>query len=175
MRIEDILPEGIEIEVRLDPDDPAFRELGLKGPVTGSFHIKKMGPQILVRGNVQALVALKCARCLADFDAPISEEVNIEMRPAMEMERFGHDIELGADDLDVEFFRGDVLDLGHLVAEQIALALPMKPLCREDCSGICSRCGADRALGPCQCEPPMEDSRWEALSELRDRLKKKRD
>lgn len=173
VHLEDILPEGIELEFSLDPDDPAVRELDIKGPVSGSFKIRKMGQQVLVRGDVSGEVRLTCARCLKEFDAGVREGVDIELRPVLDLEKGSQEKELASDDLDVEFFRGDALDVGHLAAEQISLAIPMKPLCRDDCAGICPVCGKDRASGKCDCEPDT-DPRWSALKELKDQIKQKK-
>jgi uncharacterized protein len=172
VHLEDILPEGIEIEVCVDPDDPAVRELNVNGPVVGSFEIRKMGQQILVRGSVRGEVLLTCARCLRNFTAKIREGVDIELRPVLDLERSEQERELGSDDLDVEFFRGDVLNVGHLVAEQIPLCIPMKPLCQDDCGGICPECGADRTLGTCVCEPDT-DPRWSVLKDLKHQMNRK--
>lgn len=166
IHLEDILQEGIEIELNLDPDDPAVQEMNIRGAVTGSLQIRKTGQQVLVLGNVDGKVKLTCARCLKDFIAEIQEKVDIELRPVLDLDRAARERELGSDDLDVEFFRGDALDVGHLAAEQISLAIPMKPLCREDCGGICPDCGADRTLGTCVCEPDT-DPRWNALKDLK--------
>lgn len=166
IHLEDILQEGIEIELNLDPDDPAVQEMNIRGAVTGSLQIRKTGQQVLVLGNVGGKVQLTCARCLKDFIAEIQEKVDIELRPVLDLDRAARERELGSDDLDVEFFRGDALDVGHLAAEQISLAIPMKPLCREDCGGICPDCGADRTLGTCGCEPDT-DPRWNALKDLK--------
>jgi uncharacterized protein len=172
VHFEDILPEGIEIEVCLESDDPAARELNIKGPVTGSFEIKKTGQQFLVRGSVSGDVQLTCARCLTDFTVGVREGVDVELRPAIDLERAAQESELGSEDLNVEFFRGDALDISHLMAEQVSLCIPMKPLCRDDCSGICPECGVNRTLGACGCEPET-DLRWSALKELKDRMNKK--
>jgi uncharacterized protein len=81
-------------------------------------------------------------------------------------------MELGPDDLNVEHFRGDRLDISHIIAEQISLALPMKPLCRADCSGFCPDCGASGS--ECQCKPQAVDLRFSALQELKERMEKKK-
>jgi len=173
--LDDIPPEGIKVDVCLDPDDPAVRELDIKGPITGSFRIQKIGRQLLVRGHVAGEVMLRCARCLEDFDLQVREEVNIELRPIFDLERSGQEMELSTDDLDVEFFRGDILEVGHIAAEQIALAIPMKPLCREDCAGICSECGSRRSEGVCKCSPVEPDGRWSDLLRLKEKMKKTED
>ena len=173
VHLEDILPEGIEVELELDPDDPAVRDLSPKGPVKGSLTIRKTGHQVLVGGNVSGEVQLNCARCLKDFTARINEDVNVELRPILDLEKAAQERELGSDDLDVEFFRGDALDVGHLAAEQISLAIPMKPLCKADCGGLCPDCGADRTMGACGCEP-APDPRWSALKDLKLQMKTKK-
>ena len=171
--LEDILPEGIEVEVCLDPDDPAVRELSVKGPVKGTLQINRLGEHVLVRGSVSGEVELTCARCLRDFSSRIEEEVDVELRPVLDLQGAAQERELGSDDLDVEFFSGDALDIGHLAAEQISLCIPMKPLCREDCGGICPDCGIDRTSGTCECKPDT-DPRWSALKDLKDRMKQNR-
>jgi uncharacterized protein len=173
IHLEDILPEGIKVELELDPDDPAVRNLNIRGPVKGILKISKTGHQVLVQGQVNGEVRLTCARCLKDFTVVMDEKVDIELRPVFDLDRTAQERELGSDDLDVEFFRGDALDAGHLAAEQISLAIPMKPLCKNDCSGICPECGADRALGKCECEPDT-DPRWSALKDLKLRIDNKK-
>jgi len=172
LHLEDILPEGIDIEVRLDPDDPAVREMDIKGPVTGSFHIRKTGSQVLIKGSVSGEVALACARCLSDIVLEVDETVDLRLRSIRDLEKETPEMELGPDDLNVEHFRGDRLDISHIIAEQISLALPMKPLCRADCSGFCPECGASGS--ECQCQPQAVDLRFSALQELKERMEKKK-
>jgi uncharacterized protein len=62
---------------------------------------------------------------------------------------------------------GDHLDLEPLAREAVVLSLPLVPLCRPDCAGLCPTCGADRNAGPCACPPPDGDPRWSALDALR--------
>jgi len=173
VHLEDIHPEGIEIEVCLDPDDPAARGLNIMGPVTGSLKISKTGHQVLVRGRVEGEVQLTCARCLKDYNLGIEEEVDIELRPVFDLDRAAQERELGSDDMNVGFFRGDALDVVHLAAEQISLVIPMKPLCQDDCSGICPKCGAERASGTCVCVPDT-DPRWSALKDLKLKIDNKK-
>ena len=173
IHLEDIPSEGIEVELNLDPDDAAVRDMNIRGPVTGSLQINKTGHQVLVNGQVSAEVMLTCARCLDDFTARIDEEVDIELRPVFDLDRTAQERELGSDDMDVEFFRGEALDAAHLAVEQISLAIPMKPLCQDDCGGICPDCGKDRTLGECSCEPDT-DPRWSALKDLKLKINDKK-
>ena len=71
----------------------------------------------------------------------------------------------------VGYYEGDRLDLGEVIREQVLLGLPLKPLCREDCQGLCPRCGKNRNAGPCGCTPEEEagDARLEPLRKLFDK------
>ena len=64
----------------------------------------------------------------------------------------GDSEELSASDLDLDFYSGDVLDLGAIILQQIILMEPLKPLCTEDCKGLCPRCGAVLNLEACTCK-----------------------
>jgi uncharacterized metal-binding protein YceD (DUF177 family) len=78
-----------------------------------------------------------------------------------------HQHELAPDELEVEPLVQGGADLRGVIAEQIHLNLPLKPLCRDDCPGICPHCGRPGAGGPCGCAPAAGDSRWEALRKLK--------
>ncbi len=80
-------------------------------------------------------------------------------------------VELGADDLDVDFYVDDQLDLNRVVETETTLALPMKPLCREDCRGLCPACGGNRNLVACACAGRAPDPRLAALRDLATRLR----
>ena len=75
--------------------------------------------------------------------------------------------EIEEDDLTTAFYENDEIDLGQLMREQFYLALPMKPLCSEDCQGLCPVCGTNLNRGHVQLQPAWEDPRLAALRELR--------
>ncbi len=74
------------------------------------------------------------------------------------------------DDLEAGWFRGVEVDLGALFVEVVAVALPVKPLCREDCAGLCPQCGSDLAAGHCSCSEVRSNSPFAALAAIRDGL-----
>jgi uncharacterized protein len=105
---------------------------------------------------------LECSRCLAAYPFASDEAfalVLYKRTPGSPDVR-----ELARDDLDVAFYEGEEMDVTPLAEERVQMSLPMKPLCREDCRGLCSRCGADRNLGPCGCATDEVDPRWAALA-----------
>ena len=166
LRLEDIPPEGLSVEFQLDPQDPALEAFEVDRPLSAQFGIKRVGPQVLVSGTVRCTIHMTCSRCLEDYPQQIDERVSIELRPFSFLgDR--EEIELSTDDLDVEFFKGDSLDLAHLLAEQLSLALPMKPLCSAECGGLCPICGQDRKSELCSCGEEDTDPRWDALRSLK--------
>ncbi len=78
----------------------------------------------------------------------------------------GDEQEVEEEDLDTSYYRDDQIDLNELLREQFYLALPMKPLCREDCRGLCPQCGTNLNTGTCTCATEWEDPRLAALKGL---------
>ena len=125
------------------------------------------GRDVLVRGRLSATVPQVCSRCLESFPAAVHPNVDVRLvpRPAT-----GDSVELGEDDLDVDFYSNDVLDLAALIETETTLALPMKPLCRAECRGLCPTCGANRNLASCDCPSRTADPRLAVLGRLAVRL-----
>ena len=129
--------------------------------------IQRTDPGFLLRARLSYSQRLVCDRCLAENETPVSVELDL----LVEQESSGADEderELDEDDLSILRVEGDVLDTEDLVVEQLQLNIPMKPLCRPDCQGLCASCGKDLNEGPCGCTPPT-DPRWAALGALRGR------
>lgn len=169
--LDDIPPGGLELKVELGPEAPALAAYKAARPVEGVFTIRRTGSQVLVRGVINGSLRQECSRCLKNYHQDVDEEFSFELRP-LSLLGDGEELELTGDDLDVEFFRGDALDLDHLLTEQLSLSLPMKPLCSEDCPGICSNCGKEGKTGSCACDETAVDPRWQALEAMKDRYGK---
>jgi len=75
--------------------------------------------------------------------------------------------EIQEDDLTTAFYENAEIDLGQLMREQFYLSLPMKPLCRDDCKGLCATCGTNWNTDACDCKHEWDDPRLDALRELR--------
>jgi uncharacterized protein len=109
---------------------------------------------------------LACSRCLEPFSLPIDSAFDLRYLPVDAAAGSEHDREVGEDDLDASVYRDDQIDLDELLREQFYLALPMKPLCRDDCAGLCPQCGTNRNTGTCSCTPQWEDPRLAPLKRL---------
>lgn len=143
--------------------------------VLGDVHfdgtVRKDDPRFILSGRLQARLQMACGKCLEPFTLPIDTQVDLTYvpHPAVAAES---EVELSQDDLTTAFYRDQTLDLGEMVREQFYLALPMRPLCREDCKGLCPQCGTNLNQGTCACDVRWEDPR---LASLRTLLKKKTD
>jgi uncharacterized protein len=121
------------------------------------------GAEVFVRGRLAATVPLTCSRCVETFAGRLEADVDMRLVPRPT----GADsVELGADDLDVDFYDDDQIDLARVVEDAAMLALPMKPLCRPDCRGLCAACGANRNVVACTCAQRPPDPRLAALRDL---------
>ncbi|MDI9571335.1 MAG: DUF177 domain-containing protein [Pseudomonadota bacterium] len=130
-----------------------------------SCNIKKVDKTIFLRGAVETTVHTACSRCLETASLPVNATFRYTLVPtAMEGRE---EIELTAEDLEYGFYEGETVDCDPLIYEQIVLQIPMKALCREDCRGLCPRCGANLNLSPCSCPDREVDARLAVLKQLK--------
>ena len=145
-------------------DDDLFR---LVSPVTLSFDADRREPgRFRVAGRVTGEVELECSRCLEPFRMPLASDFDLRYVPRTENIGEG-EREVEEDDLTTAFYDDEQIDLAHLVMEQFHLALPMKPLCKDDCKGLCPECGTNLNAGACDCNRTWEDPRLAALKALK--------
>jgi uncharacterized protein len=160
-RIERVIPP----DVLLAAEDEAYR---VTSPVQLAFDIQKDGQQFHLVGGVKASLELACGRCLEDFRFPVDEPFDVLYLPHAENAGEG-EVEVEDDDLTTAYYRDDQIDLAQLVREQFYLAVPMKPLCREACKGLCAQCGTNLNSGSCDCRSEWTDARFEGLKSLFDK------
>lgn len=138
----------------------AFSENGW-GLRTVSLQLVKKGSAVEVSGLFEGEVPLTCGRCLEPFPFRVAPELAVRLLPKPSVRE--EELELKGDDLEVDFYDGDVLDVAALLRAETLLALPMKPLCREECRGLCPVCGGNRNQVPCACEIRSADPRLAVL------------
>jgi len=124
---------------------------------------------IRLRGKLETSLEVSCARCLDSVVLPVKRVFDLLYRPLGTDS--GH-AELSVTDAEAEigYYRGDGLLLEDTLREQVLLDVPLKTVCREDCKGLCSRCGKNLNEGACSCADELEDPRWSALKEIRTKL-----
>ena len=128
--------------------------------------IRKVEEEITVEARLKAEVEMPCSRCLKEHRQQIDEAFEVIYLPEPEEQENIDELELGETDLNVEYYTGDIIDLTELAREQLLLVLPIKPLCKEDCAGLCPSCGLDLNEGTCSCPKEVFDPRFSVLRKL---------
>lgn len=121
---------------------------------------------IRVRGKLEGRIQGECGRCLTTFERSADQPFDLFFYP-IEMIARSEEVAVSGDDLDYGFYEDGGLLLSDVVGEQMQLWLPMRPLCQDECRGICPDCGANRNENECSCAENREDPRWEALQKLK--------
>ena len=132
-------------------------------PVSGDLRAESVIEGILVTGSVSGTTLVQCARCLREFDSQVAVDLcELFVGP-------GHEVRDSEAD-DTYRVAGSEIKLEPMLRDAITLALPLHPLCRADCKGLCAQCGADLNEGECSCSEDETDPRWAPLEKLRARL-----
>jgi len=135
-------------------------------PVSLAFDIFKDNEQFRLVGDMRTTLELPCSRCLESFTLPVDQSFDLRYQPHARNTGEGERA-IEEDDLTTAFYEHDEIDLGQLMREQFYLTLPMKPLCREDCRGLCPNCGTNWNRETCDCKQGWEDPRLAALNKLK--------
>lgn len=151
IRAADLGPEGLHVEapLRIGPlrsdagEAIPVREVLVRGRVVRTQRGLHFG------GTLAAKATVSCARCLAPFELTVDRELDLHyaFKPPRDRE-----LQIPDDEMDLGFLEADDgLDLAWMAAEQIYLEIPMKPLCKPACRGLCACCGADLNREGCRC------------------------
>jgi len=154
-------------------EDEVDDELGAN-PVAGEVKLTLADRRILAQGRLTISLTLQCGRCLKPFICSIPLEIEEEYYPVVDIhtgEKLPPPDESGSFTIDEHH----ILDLTEAVRQYRVMASPMKPLCKEECAGICPACGKDLNEGPCDCPTGTIDPRWAELLNLKRKNAPRRD
>jgi uncharacterized protein len=134
----------------------------------------RVGEDLLLEGRLGGRVVLECSRCAKRYPERLRDEFRLMLEPAKGREPTDPEGVRGladrgvclGEDLEVGWYRGPMIRLDDFFGEVIALTMPLQPLCREDCPGICSHCGVDLAETQCGCVDEQIDSPFAVLAKL---------
>ena len=138
---------------------------GAGSMVQGDLRLMRTDRGILAKGTLHTEVEATCSRCLSPFSCPLALNIEEEYFPTVDLvsgTRLAVPDEPGCFTIDEHH----TLDLTEAISQYAILAMPMKPLCGEDCAGLCPNCGHNLNHGPCDCLPQGMDPRWSELSKL---------
>ena len=137
----------------------------LAGKIKGAMRLMRTDRGILVRAELDTRVRAECSRCLAPFTEPVSFAIDEVFYPSIDIVHGGK-LDRPEDDGAFTIDRRHILDLGEPTRQYALLSLPMKPLCAQACSGLCSTCGVNLNDETCGCPQGAVDPRWATLEAL---------
>jgi uncharacterized protein len=159
VKVEAIPAGGLDIDFLLEPsrlkEIAQERTLGFvpSGPLSIEGHLSKSGQDLLFRGRIRGMIRLECARCLESFlksiDLPVGSEWRMVSTPSRTS---GMEEGLRLEELETGLVKEGVLDLTDRILDEVILTIPIRPLCRETCLGLCPVCGENRNINPCDCQ-----------------------
>ena len=178
--LQDLLQDSIEFSEVYGPAAIAYGdEVVPTGPlaVNGRADLveEHHGPHqivsdIRVRAHYQGSFELPCARCIEPVSQPLEGDFDLLYRPAG-LPHLEEDDSISTAETEIGYYQGDGLDLEDVLREQVLLTLPARVLCQADCKGLCPHCGQNLNTAQCNCQAAAADPRWNALGDLRNRIK----
>ncbi len=141
-------PGAASVDVESQPRELDLPETQWPGPVRGQLRVERSGERVTVHGTVSATARLECARCVEPFDVDVEAPLDV-FADRSGAGRHPEDEEALERDHYMTFHDGRNLDLRDEAREALLLEIPITPWCREDCRGLCPRCGANLNQGPC--------------------------
>jgi uncharacterized protein len=174
--VEEIGSKGLELEHTYTLDElPVLAQLLEDGsiedisPVVSHVSLHKIAQMIEVSGTAEVTVRMHCSRCLVEqpYDLKIDfHHCYVEELPQV-VDEGGDEVELSAEEMGLELFDGENIDLSDEIQQQIVLALPAQPLCSRECKGLCSSCGVNLNTGTCTCNNNNISMHFAALRDFK--------
>lgn len=142
-------------------------ELAFSGPLAFSLHLERLGNVIAIEGALRGEATMNCGRCLNDYPQALESNFTLKAVPATDAPpRHEKETELLSEDIDAVTYAGNTLDLREILQEQVILALPLAPVCRANCRGLCSNCGHDLNHSLCGCDTKPGHPAFAGLKDL---------
>jgi uncharacterized protein len=123
-----------------------------------------------VQGSLRTGIRLPCSRCLKHFDSPLASDFELTYTkeiPGLMDVVDEEEIEIRVEDVGMLYFKGEEINLQQGIQEQVVLAFPLQPLCDENCSGLCPKCGSDLNRGDCGCKREPVSNKFAVLKNLK--------
>ncbi len=165
IQLEKILSEGLHIsyEVTLPEWDLTEKDFVLLNPIQIQLDAHKHGQgEVYLTGELSTTIQSECVRCLKVIACPVYSDFHFEYAPQPEASSGGEDV-LSEEMLDLNFYVGAQINIDEEMKGQFFLSVPLNPLCRLDCRGLCPHCGEDLNETACQCHAELSDPRWAIL------------
>ncbi len=168
VRVSDIKENGIHIETLANPEwlviVPELIDGDKNTRLTSKFDINiqlnKVLRDVQVSGSVGFSIEAPCSRCLKRVKLDLKPEFNFVLTP-------NKGIDEEDENINQETYSGDEVDISNYIREQVAMSLPFKTVCKDDCKGLCPDCGINLNNEQCECESEWIDPRLSVLKNLK--------
>ncbi len=162
-------------------DSPQEFEYEILAPFRFEIDVYKTAADVILEGTVTGELEAQCGRCLARYRHALREEFRLVAEDAAGrtppdpegVASLSRDGLCLTDEIESGWYQGSVIQLDGLFGEVLAGAIPLHPICREDCQGLCPQCGISWNDGSCDCTPPEEPSQKQSpfavLAKLKER------
>ena len=155
------------LDRRIAPDQmPAEEDYRVLAPVVLEATANRSRVKVGIAGQATTTLELSCSRCLEGFPVPVVATFDLTYLPSDAAPAGGGEVEVADEDINTAYYQHGQIDLAELIHEQLYLVLPMKPLCKDTCQGLCPICGANRNTTACTCEATWTDPRLAGLKAL---------
>lgn len=168
--------KSVPVSIAVEPVDLGGQAVQFDRPFEGRTEIWNAGDRLLVKADLTGQAVLQCSRCLSPFSMPLHVKFEEEFvegtpddEPTNDADDEDEDLEGDESGRTVSYYTGDEIDLSEPLREYALLEVPMKPLCDEDCQGLCPTCGTNLNEGSCRCgeeSPAVVDPRLAKLADL---------
>lgn len=164
LRQFDSFPAHLMVEAEPDGMKVDYDSVVAISKAALEIDIQKSGEEFFCQGMARASVRLICARCLEEFDKQLANDTNFIVCSQEQRESHG-DVQ---DNEEYVYFQGSDLqaDVSDIVRQSVIMEVALKPLCSEECRGLCPGCGVNLNNKTCDCKTEKVDPRWEALKKL---------
>lgn len=163
LREFDSFPAEFSVEFEADNADFGIPGVAFRDLMNVRLNIQQVREEYYCHGVVTVPVEEECSRCLEIFDTELTGELSFIIKTENAQAVMATDSAAEVVTIKVS---EPVVDLNELIKEALLLSLPMKPLCSDDCKGLCANCGANLNEETCDCDVEEIDERWEGLKDL---------
>ena len=156
------LDEFPDLAVITEEGGPKFSE-----PLIFKLRFQRSGQFVEVDGSLKAVVELQCGRCLQGFKHPLDESFSLTFVPQPEDDESGEeDVELETNELGLIPYRDEILKLQEPLQEQLLMAVPISPICKASCRGLCPSCGVNLNIEKCDCVRKPFNNKFNILADI---------
>lgn len=131
------------------------------------LNLQRAGSLVELDGSLEFSVKEVCGRCLSPFEDRITSTFSLTFTPQKKADPEQEELELETEELGLVFYEGTQIDLHDALLEQVIISLPIGPLCKEGCLGLCMECGQDLNVKSCDCEKKLFNNKFATLKNLK--------